>query len=73
MLPSCSNFEFCCFTLLQQVVAHRNVAFLAAVRSLEEASATDTVIRCMWYLSVAYKYKYNTILFLSFYALPASC
>ncbi|KHN49061.1 hypothetical protein glysoja_031272 [Glycine soja] len=31
----------------KQVVAHRNVAFLAAVRSLEEASATDTVIRCM--------------------------
>ncbi|TKY49499.1 hypothetical protein E2542_SST26931 [Spatholobus suberectus] len=31
----------------KQVVAHRNVAFLAAVRSLEEASATDAVIQCM--------------------------
>ncbi|XP_027343027.1 uncharacterized protein LOC113855596 [Abrus precatorius] len=31
----------------KQVVTHRNVTFLAAVRSLEEASATDTVIQCM--------------------------
>ncbi|XP_061363939.1 uncharacterized protein LOC133307445 [Gastrolobium bilobum] len=31
----------------KQVVTHRNVAFLAAVRSLEEASATDTVIQSM--------------------------
>ncbi|CAJ1958315.1 unnamed protein product [Sphenostylis stenocarpa] len=31
----------------KQVVAHRNVAFMAAVRSLEEASATDIVIQCM--------------------------
>ncbi|KAL2330921.1 hypothetical protein Fmac_018502 [Flemingia macrophylla] len=32
----------------KQIVSHRNAAFLAAVRSLEEASATDTVIQCMW-------------------------
>lgn len=31
----------------KQIVAHRNVAFLAAVRCLEEASATETVIQCM--------------------------
>ncbi|CAK8532167.1 unnamed protein product [Lathyrus sativus] len=31
----------------KQVVTHRNVAFLAAVRSLEEASAADTVLQCM--------------------------
>ncbi|KAF1866220.1 hypothetical protein Lal_00024218 [Lupinus albus] len=31
----------------KQVVSRRNVAFLAAVRSLEEASAADTVIQCM--------------------------
>ncbi|KHN21337.1 hypothetical protein glysoja_026538, partial [Glycine soja] len=31
----------------KQVVTHRTVAFLAAVRSLEEASATDSVIQCM--------------------------
>ncbi|XP_058762925.1 uncharacterized protein LOC131636316 [Vicia villosa] len=31
----------------KQVVNHRNVAFLAAVRSLEEASAADTVLQCM--------------------------
>nr|KYP59034.1 hypothetical protein KK1_014461 [Cajanus cajan] len=31
----------------KQVVAHRNAAFLAAVRYLEEASATDTLIQCM--------------------------
>ncbi|RDX69542.1 hypothetical protein CR513_51335, partial [Mucuna pruriens] len=32
-----------------QVVAHRNVAVLVAVRSLEEASATDIVIQCIMY------------------------
>ncbi|EXC32125.1 Elongation factor 1-delta [Morus notabilis] len=31
----------------KQAVHHRNIAFLAAVRSLEEASAADGVIRCM--------------------------
>ncbi|KAL5098449.1 hypothetical protein RYX36_002776 [Vicia faba] len=31
----------------KQVVTHRNVAFLAAVRSLEEAAAADTVLQCM--------------------------
>ncbi|XP_019443651.1 PREDICTED: uncharacterized protein LOC109347962 [Lupinus angustifolius] len=33
--------------LRKQVVTRRNVAFLAAVRSLEEAFASDTVIQCM--------------------------
>ncbi|XP_047175573.1 uncharacterized protein LOC124842995 [Vigna umbellata] len=33
--------------LAKQVVGHRNFTFLVAVRSLEEASATDTVIQCM--------------------------
>ncbi|CAL0326321.1 unnamed protein product [Lupinus luteus] len=33
--------------LVKQVVTRRNVAFSAAVRSLEEASAADTVIQCM--------------------------
>ncbi|KAI5445438.1 hypothetical protein KIW84_013612 [Lathyrus oleraceus] len=31
----------------KQIVTHRNVAFSAAVRSLEEASAADTVLQCM--------------------------
>jgi hypothetical protein len=33
----------------QQAVSHRNVAFLAAVRALEEASAAEGVIHCMRY------------------------
>ncbi|KAK8469296.1 hypothetical protein PHAVU_005G042800 [Phaseolus vulgaris] len=33
--------------LAKQVIGHRNVTFLVAVRSLEEASATDSVIQCM--------------------------
>ncbi|KAL5549495.1 hypothetical protein UlMin_004726 [Ulmus minor] len=33
------------------VMHHRNFAFLAAVRSLEEASAAEGVIRCMCYFS----------------------
>lgn len=33
----------------QQSVSHRNVAFLAAVRALEEASAAEGVIHCMRY------------------------
>ena len=30
-------------------MSHRNVAFLAAVRELEEASAVEGIINCMWY------------------------
>ena len=44
-LLSCSI----CVWLFQLVMHHRNFAFLAAVRSLEEASAAEGVIRCMWY------------------------
>lgn len=32
----------------QQVMSHRNVAFLAAIYALEEASAAEGVVRCMW-------------------------
>ncbi|KAK4285587.1 hypothetical protein QN277_002267 [Acacia crassicarpa] len=31
----------------KKVASHRNIAFLAAIRALEEASAADTVIQCM--------------------------
>ncbi|XP_028799724.1 uncharacterized protein LOC114757818 [Neltuma alba] len=31
----------------KKVASHKNIAFLAAVRALEEASASDTVIQCM--------------------------
>ena len=33
----------------QKAVSHRNVAFLAAVRELEEASAAEGIINCMRY------------------------
>ncbi|KAK7271380.1 hypothetical protein RJT34_27221 [Clitoria ternatea] len=36
----------------KHVVTRRNVAFSAAVRFLEETSATDTVIQCMWLVFV---------------------
>ncbi|PON49651.1 hypothetical protein PanWU01x14_228840 [Parasponia andersonii] len=35
----------------KQAVHHRNAALLAAARSLEEASAAEGVIRCMWIFS----------------------
>lgn len=46
----------------QQSVSHRNVAFLAAVRALEEASAAEGVIHCM-------RYTFITLLPLALYLL----
>lgn len=60
--------------LFQQVVTHRNVAFLAAVRSLEEASAADTVLQCMWYLFIYFiLYNYLFILFIQLFCFLELC
>lgn len=47
----------------QQAVSHRNVAFLAAVRAVEEASAAEGVILCM-------RYTFITLLPFALYLLP---
>ena len=41
---------YCSSSPLQGAIFHRDAAFLGAVRALEEASASEGVIHCMWYV-----------------------
>lgn len=41
---------YCSSSPLQGAIFHRDATFLGAVRALEEASASEGVIHCMWYV-----------------------
>lgn len=55
---------------VQRAVRSGNVAFMAAVHALEEASATESLLHCMWYDSLYILFViFHLYTFLFFYFL----